>query len=65
LATITKSQRIIQAALAPLEPSSQDRGVAAQASVMMFKARQEMAREAYGEANNNTPESPSKVSIQS
>ncbi len=42
-ATIKKAQRIKRAALAPKDPSSQDRKVAAEASKMETKARQELA----------------------
>lgn len=43
--TITKAQTIRRAALAPAEPSSQDRRVAAQASQMEQQARAELAEE--------------------
>ena len=42
-ATITKAQIVRRAALAPAEPSSQDRSVAAQASKMEMSARRELA----------------------
>ncbi len=42
-ATIQKAQQIKRAALAPKDPSSQDRKVAAEASKMESKARQELA----------------------
>ncbi len=42
-ATIKKAQQIKRAALAPKDPSSQDRKVAAEASKMETKARQELA----------------------
>ncbi len=42
-ATIQKAQQIKRAALAPKDPSSQDRKVAAEASKMEMKARQELA----------------------
>jgi len=42
-ATIKKAQQIKRAALAPKDPSSQDRKVAAEASKMEAKARQELA----------------------
>lgn len=45
-ATIQKAQIIRRAALAPAEPSSQDRRVAAQAGVLEAEARKELALEA-------------------
>ncbi len=42
-ATIQKAQQIKRAALAPKDPSAQDRKVAAEASQMEAKARQELA----------------------
>lgn len=44
-ATITKAQTIIKAALAPAEPSGQDRAVAAKASKMMTEARKQLNEE--------------------
>jgi hypothetical protein len=44
-ATLRKAEIIRGAALAPADPSSQDRRVAAQASQMEMKARQELARQ--------------------
>jgi hypothetical protein len=44
-ATIRKAQAIQRAALAPAEPSGQDRSVAAQAAAMAAQARQRLARE--------------------
>ena len=43
-ATIRKAQRIKAAALAPADPSAQDRSVAARADAMAAKARQELAQ---------------------
>jgi hypothetical protein len=43
-ATIRKAQRIKAAALAPADPSGQDRSVAASADAMATKARQELAQ---------------------
>lgn len=43
-ATIRKAQVVRRAALAPIDPSPQDRQIAAQASRMEFQARQELAR---------------------
>lgn len=44
-ATIRKAQAIKRAALAPKDPSSQDRRVASEASRMEAKARQELAKQ--------------------
>jgi len=41
--TINRMQQVIRAAMAPADPSPQDRAVAAQASNIMQQARQEMA----------------------
>ena len=41
--TISRMQQVIQAALAPADPSPQDRAVAAQASALQQEARQEVA----------------------
>ena len=47
--TIQKAERIVRAALAPAEPSGQDRRVAAQARSMAASARVELAQERYRE----------------
>lgn len=44
-ATINKAQTIVKAALAPAEPSSQDKAVANQARQMMNEARKELMQE--------------------
>jgi hypothetical protein len=44
-ATLAKAQRIRQAALAPADPSSQDRSVAAQAGQMAAEASMELAKQ--------------------
>ena len=44
-ATIEKAQRIERAALAPADPSAQDRQVAGEARQMAAKARQELSRQ--------------------
>ncbi|MEM7096728.1 MAG: putative metalloprotease CJM1_0395 family protein [Pseudomonadota bacterium] len=44
-ATLTKMQTVVRAALAPAEPSAQDRAVAAKASAMAAQARAELAQE--------------------
>ncbi len=45
-ATIAKAQQVRAAALAPADPSAQDRRVAAEASRMEFEARSELSRQA-------------------
>ena len=52
--TIQKMQRVRQAALAPADPSSQDRSVASQSSSVEAKARQKMGDEGVDEILNNT-----------
>lgn len=47
-ATIRKAQIVYRAALAPAEPSGEDRRVAAQAKGMEMEARQELARQGSG-----------------
>lgn len=63
-ATLAKAQRIRQAALAPADPSSQDRSVAAQASQMAAEASMELAKQRSekaeaGQQQDKTPDSPS------
>lgn len=53
-ATIQKMQQVRRAALAPAEPSSQDRAVAAQASQQESQARVELAEEQRAEFKKNT-----------
>ncbi|MEQ8172406.1 MAG: putative metalloprotease CJM1_0395 family protein [Candidatus Eremiobacterota bacterium] len=66
-ATITKAQVIRRAALAPAEPSAQDRTVAAEATQMEMKAKQELLKQESETARSYTkdgkkaetaPESP-------
>ncbi|MDD2465533.1 MAG: putative metalloprotease CJM1_0395 family protein [Desulfobulbus sp.] len=52
--TLQKMQTIKRAAMAPAEPSSADRGVAANASAMESRARQEMQVEASDQAQNQS-----------
>lgn len=52
-ATIAKMQQIRRAALAPAQPSSQDRQVAAQAGRIEAKARAELAEKKTEEASGN------------
>lgn len=47
-ATLQKAQQIKAAALAPADPSPQDRKVAAQASAMVLKASADLAKKAQG-----------------
>lgn len=54
-ATITRAQQIRRAALAPAQPSGQDRAVAARATQMLIEATREAASEA-GEARDVGPE---------
>ena len=49
-ATIRKAQTVRKAALAPADPSPQDRRVAAEAAQLEMKARQELARQQLEEA---------------
>jgi len=56
-ATAAKASRIIRTALAPADPSSQDRKVAANASAMQMEARMEIARQAYENASQSSPDS--------
>ena len=57
-ATLEKAQKIQRAALAPAEPSQQDRAVAAEAAAMAAEARAELA------AQNSTPLNESKPETQ-
>lgn len=68
-ATLRKAQTIRRAALAPGEPSSQDRQVAAQASNLASQAQQEISQlgrleteQVRAEAQNNETESPESSS---
>ena len=53
-ATIRKARRIRAAALAPADPSGQDRAVAASATAMETKARQEIQQEQREESAEST-----------
>lgn len=67
-ATIRKAQLVYRAALAPAEPSSQDRSVASQAKQMEMEARQELTEQrmeegrqgddATGEMDGDGPNAP-------
>ncbi|MDD3518384.1 MAG: putative metalloprotease CJM1_0395 family protein [Chromatiales bacterium] len=56
--TLDKAERIIQAAMAPVDPSPQDRAVAAQAAQMAAQARVDVARQQAeeGSAGQNDEE---------
>ena len=54
--TISRAQTIRAAALAPAEPSGQDRAVAAQASQMEGEARAEIASQRSSESGSNAPD---------
>lgn len=54
-ATIRKMQVVRRAALAPAEPSNQDRQVAAQASQNETRARQELAKQRQSESGGESP----------
>lgn len=54
--TIAKAQRVRQAAMAPAEPSSTDRSVAASAAQMEAQARQEMAQQGGAEGASGGPD---------
>jgi hypothetical protein len=53
-ATIAKAERIRAAAMAPADPSGQDRAVAAQASAMASKAAMDLARQSNAAATAPT-----------
>jgi hypothetical protein len=53
--SLAKAERIRAAALAPAEPSGQDRQVAAQAARMAGEARMEIARRDFQETAGGTP----------
>lgn len=61
-ATIRKMAQVVRAALAPADPSSQDRRIATQANSKSAQARQELARQRYEETNSNQQE-PAFASI--
>ncbi len=53
-ATMQKAEQIKNAALAPSDPSSQDRSVAAKASQMASRARMELIKQNMDVVNNNS-----------
>jgi hypothetical protein len=59
--TISKAERIRQAALAPVDPSPQDRRVAAYAAQLEIQARQELAQKAAEERARAGSERVSQV----
>lgn len=58
VATLQKAAVIKGAALAPAEPSGQDRSVAAQATQMAAQARKELAEEKANQSTQSKPNSP-------
>ncbi len=64
--TIARMQQVIQAALAPSDPSGQDRSVAAQAASRMAQAQQEklQASSTVGTANGQGVASPAQPAAQ-
>jgi hypothetical protein len=67
-ATLIKAQQVQRAALAPAEPSSQDRAVANQAASMAMQARKDIAQQANTEraekSENNLSKTSSETSVQ-
>lgn len=61
-ATINKAQVILKAALAPAEPSGQDKAVAAQARQMMASARKELMSEKINTNSKNTADATTENS---
>ena len=61
-ATINKAQVILKAALAPAEPSGQDKAVASQARQMMASARKELMSEKINTNSENTAATTTKNS---
>ena len=55
-ATLQKANLIRAAALAPAQPSAQDRAVAAQAGIMAAEARAELAEQRIEDATQQTPD---------
>jgi len=63
--TIAKMQVVQRAAMAPGDPSGQDRAVAAQAAAMAAQAQQEQLKQASAEQNGENPESTTASSSSS
>lgn len=61
-ATVRKMQVVRKAALAPAQPSAQDRAVAAHASQKEVQARAEIREEAVAEQNEKNPQNESSKS---
>ena len=59
-ATIRKARQIRAAALAPIEPSAQDRAVAASASTLEAQAKQELQQKKEEEQSKSSPKSTSQ-----
>ena len=62
-ATLQKAQQIQRAAMAPAQPSSQDRSVAVAAAAMAAEARAEIASQATGN-EKNTENNPEESALQ-
>lgn len=60
--TLRRAQTVRAAALAPADPSGQDRAVAAQASKMAMEARMEMAQQSKDENSATDPQVSSRQS---
>lgn len=60
--TLRRAQTVRAAALAPADPSGQDRAVAAQASKMAMEARMEMAQQSKDENSATEPQGSSRQS---
>ncbi|MDR2113146.1 MAG: hypothetical protein LBQ62_08625, partial [Candidatus Accumulibacter sp.] len=58
--TLSRARRIRAAALAPADPSTQDRRVAAAASQMEMRAMQEIAQKNMAESTGGTAEKPAE-----
>mgnify|MGYP000386241584 CR=1 FL=1 len=57
-ATIAKMRQVIAAALAPAEPSAQDRAVAAQARAIMAEAQRQLAEQQRSEREEDAADAP-------
>lgn len=60
-ATVAKMQRVIQAALAPADPSSQDRSVASSAAKTLSAARMELSRNQAQIYNTNNEKTSATI----
>jgi hypothetical protein len=62
-ATIMKMQTVERAAMAPAEPSGQDRAVAAAAAATAAQARQEVAQKATGTGSDKSDKKETKIAM--